>query len=154
MTKSLQDLLVVSDLDGTLLTSSEGLPGCNAAMIRLFSALGGRFTIATGRSPASARRALNGLPLGAPAIVFNGGMLYDYEKDAAAAGCDTYVTADLSYHQFLDARAVNLIDAGHFPTEDPVCLRLVEYLQSQFPSLSIQKSASHREVIQYYVKGV
>ena len=57
MTKSLGDLLVVSDLDGTLLTSSEGLPGCNAAMLRLFSALGGRFTVATGRSPSSARRA-------------------------------------------------------------------------------------------------
>ena len=85
MTKSLGDLLVVSDLDGTLLTSSEGLPGCNAAMIRLFSALGGRFTVATGRSPASARRALDGLPLGAPAIVFNGGMLYDYEKGVVAA---------------------------------------------------------------------
>ena len=53
MTKSLGDLLVVSDLDGTLLTSSEGLPGCNAAMLRLFSALGGRFTVATGRSPVS-----------------------------------------------------------------------------------------------------
>ena len=58
MTKSLGDLLVVSDLDGTLLTSSEGLSGCNAAMLRLFSALGGRFTVATGRSPSSARRAL------------------------------------------------------------------------------------------------
>lgn len=86
-------------------------------------------------------------------VAVGGGACGEFEKDAAAAGCDTYVTADLSYHQFLDARAVNLIDAGHFPTEDPVCLRLVEYLQSQFPSLSIQKSASHREVIHYYVEG-
>ena len=86
-------------------------------------------------------------------VAVGGGACGEFEKDAAAAGCDTYVTADLSYHQFLDARAVNLIDAGHFPTEDPVCLRLVEYLQSQFPNLSIQKSASHREVIHYYVEG-
>ena len=86
-------------------------------------------------------------------VAVGGGACGEFEKDAAAAGCDTYVTADLSYHQFLDARAVNLIDAGHFPTEDPVCLRLVEYLQSQFPGLSIQKSASHREVIHYYVEG-
>ena len=86
-------------------------------------------------------------------VAVGGGACGEFEKGAAAAGCDTYVTADLSYHQFLDARAVNLIDAGHFPTEDPVCLRLVEYLQSQFPGLSIQKSASHREVIHYYVEG-
>lgn len=86
-------------------------------------------------------------------VAVGGGACGEFEKDAAAAGCDTYVTADLSYHQFLDARAVNLIDAGHFPTEDPVCLRLVAYLQAQFPNLSIQKSASHREVIHYYVEG-
>ena len=72
-----------------------------------------------------------------------------------AAGCDTFVTADLSYHQFLDAagKGINLIDAGHFPTEDPVCGRLVSYISQYFPEISVEKSTSHREVIQYYVEG-
>ena len=50
---------------------------------------------------------------------------------AIAAGCDTFVTSDLSYHQFLDAagKGINLIDAGHFPTEDPVCAVLAAYLR-------------------------
>ena len=74
---------------------------------------------------------------------------------ALALGCDTFVTSDLSYHQFLDAPAmgINLIDAGHFPTEDVICPVLVQFLQTRFPQLTAQKSASHREAIQYYVEG-
>lgn len=88
-------------------------------------------------------------------VAVGGGACGEFEDAAIAAGCDTFVTSDLSYHQFLDAKSkgINLIDAGHFPTEDPVCARLVSYLTDCFPGLSVQKSASHREVIQYYVKG-
>lgn len=88
-------------------------------------------------------------------VAVGGGACGEYVDAAAAAGCDTFVTADLGYHVFLDAagKGVNLIDAGHFPTEDPVCQVLIAYLQGKFPALSIEKSASHREVIQYYVKG-
>ena len=88
-------------------------------------------------------------------VAVGGGACADYVRHAIAAGCDTFVTADLSYHQFLDAEGmgVNLIDAGHFPTEDPVCARLVSYLTERFPELTVFKSASHREVIQYYVEG-
>ena len=46
------------------------------------------------------------------------------------------MTSDLSYHQFLDAagKGINLIDAGHFPTEDPVCTVLAEYLRPVSPA--------------------
>ena len=56
-------------------------------------------------------------------VAVGGGACGDYEDAAIAAGCDTFVTSDLSYHQFLDAagKGIHLIDAGHFPTEDPVC---------------------------------
>jgi dinuclear metal center YbgI/SA1388 family protein len=88
-------------------------------------------------------------------VAVGGGACGEFTGLALAAGCDTFVTADLGYHAFLDAvpKGINLVDAGHFPTEDPVCQTLVDYLQDQFPSLQIQKSASHREVIQYYVEG-
>ncbi len=88
-------------------------------------------------------------------VAVGGGACGEFEDAAIAAGCDTFVTADLSYHQFLDAKekGINLIDAGHFPTEDPVCHELVGYLRARFPEIEIQK-ASHREVIQYYVEGV
>ena len=49
MIESLADLLVVSDMDNTLLTAKEGVPSCNRVTIQLFCELGGRFTVATGR---------------------------------------------------------------------------------------------------------
>ena len=75
--------------------------------------------------------------------------------DALAAGCDTLVTGDAKYNDFWDAKdlGLNLIDAGHFPTEDPVCQRVVAYLNERFPELSVTKSVAHKEVIQYYVDG-
>ena len=85
-----------------------------------------------------------------------GGGSCGHSQDAViAAGCDTFVTADLGYHDFLDAagKGLNLIDAGHFPTEDVVCKEVISYLTARFPELSIEKSTSHREVIQYYVEG-
>lgn len=86
-------------------------------------------------------------------VAVGGGACGDYLHSAAENGCDAFVTADLKYNQFLDAKALGLtvIDAGHFPTEDVVCPALVKYLEKEFPGVSIEKSASHREVIQYYM---
>ena len=87
-------------------------------------------------------------------VAVGGGACGEFEEDAIRAGCDTFVTADLSYHQFLDAagKGINLIDAGHFPTEDPVCKKIISYLTARFPELAVSKAASHGEVIQYIVK--
>lgn len=84
-------------------------------------------------------------------VAVGGGACGEYLYGAAAAGCDAFITADVKYHQFLDAAALGLtlVDAGHFPTEDVVCPVLVRYLSERFPELEIQKSSSHREVIQY-----
>ena len=84
-------------------------------------------------------------------VAVGGGACGDFERAAIDAGCDTFVTSDIKYHQFLDAptHGINLMDAGHFPTENPVCEKLISYLKQQFPELNIVKSASHREVIQY-----
>ena len=79
----------------------------------------------------------------------------DRPVEYIAVGGDTFVTSDLTYHQFLDAapKGINLIDAGHFPTEDPACAKIVAYLEKEFPQLIIIKSTSHKEVIQYFVEG-
>ena len=82
-----------------------------------------------------------------------GGACGDFLWEAAALGCDAFVTADLKYNHFLDAGALGLtvIDAGHFPTEDVVCPVVVRYLREKFPGVQVEKSAVHREVIQYAV---
>lgn len=88
-------------------------------------------------------------------VAVGGGACGEFEDAAIATGCDTFVTSDLSYHQFVDARAkgINLIDAGHFPTENPVCETVAAFLTQRFPNLQVQISASHKEAIQYYVEG-
>lgn len=59
-----------------------------------------------------------------------GGSGGDMVAQAAQAGADAYVTADVKHHEFLEAGAlgITLLDAGHYATENPVmpalCLRL------------------------------
>lgn len=88
-------------------------------------------------------------------VATGGGGCSDLMAQAIARGCDTFVTADVGYHGFLDAvsNGINLIDAGHFPTEDVVCPVLMRYMQERYPELTVKKSVSHREVIQYYIGG-
>ena len=86
-------------------------------------------------------------------VAVGGGACGGYLWAAAANGCDAFVTSDLKYNQFLDAGDLGLTvaDAGHFPTEDAVCPMLVQYLKEKFPGVPVEKSASHREAVQYYV---
>ena len=58
------------------------------------------------------------------------------------------MTADLKYNMYLDARemGINLMDAGHFATENVVCVPVAEFLQKAFPELSVSVSKAHREV--------
>ncbi len=79
--KPLSGLLVVSDVDNTLLSGTTGLPPENLEAIRRFCALGGSFTLATGRNVPSARRYLERLPINAPVILLNGGLIYDYSRE-------------------------------------------------------------------------
>lgn len=70
---------------------------------------------------------------------------------AADLGCDTFVTADVKYHQFQTAleRKINLIDAGHFCTENPVIPKLAEELSAAFPEVVFSVSAVHGPIIHY-----
>ena len=85
-------------------------------------------------------------------VAVGGGACGGYFHTAAERGCDAFVTADVKYDQFLDARelGLTLVDAGHFPTEDVVCPRLLDFLSRRFPGLELWKASVHREVIQYF----
>ena len=68
------------------------------------------------------------------------------------AGCDTFVTADVKYNQFWDAHdlGMNLIDAGHFQTENPIVAVLAEKLQAAFPEVEVKISETHTDCMKYY----
>ncbi len=84
-------------------------------------------------------------------IAVMGGAGADALEDAWRAGCDTYVTADVKYHQFQQASelGMNLIDADHFSTENPVMQQLAAALQERFPSLRIRLSETHKALIDF-----
>lgn len=81
-------------------------------------------------------------------VAVGGGSCGSMLHDAVAAGCDTFVTADVKYDVFLEAAelGINLLDAGHFATENVVIEPLAHSLQNTFPELIVQVSQVHREV--------
>lgn len=84
-------------------------------------------------------------------VAVGGGACAGMIGDAIAQGCDTFVTSDVKYDGFLEAKAlgVNLIDAGHYPTENVVCPVLRDWLLEAFPTLNVTVSAAHCEVFSY-----
>ena len=84
-------------------------------------------------------------------VAVGGGACASFLKQAAALGCDTFVTADVKYNQFQDAfdLGVNLIDAGHFWTENGVCRMLQQRLQQNFPELTVQLSQIHTDITRF-----
>lgn len=70
--------LFVSDLDGTLLTKDEVVSAYSVERLNKLLDAGILFTYATARSAISAKRATAGLRLRAPAILYNGGLVYDF----------------------------------------------------------------------------
>ena len=85
-------------------------------------------------------------------VAVGGGACGEYIAQAIALGCDTFVTSDLRYHDFLDTKELNLIDAGHFPTEQVIVPELCRRLQAAFSAVSVSTSISHQsEIIQYCI---
>ena len=85
-------------------------------------------------------------------VAVGGGACADGFRDALNAGCDTFVTSDVKYNQFWDARdfGLNLIDAGHFHTENPVVALLAEKIAAAFPEIEVKISETHTDCMKYY----
>ncbi len=69
--------LLLSDLDGTLLSRDGTISARNREAIAGFVAEGGRFGIATGRAHYSTTWLTQGLAINSPIVVFNGSGVYD-----------------------------------------------------------------------------
>ena len=83
-------VLLASDFDNTILNTE--LPrrtGCpippisqrNVEALRYFMDNGGRFAVATGRALPAFRMFAEQVPMNAPAVVCNGGALYDFKTE-------------------------------------------------------------------------
>lgn len=85
-------------------------------------------------------------------IAVGGGACSDMVPLAIKLGCDTFVTSDVKYNGFIDAKdaGVNLIDAGHYQTEQVVVDYLVQLLSEEFPELDVIKSALKTDAAQWF----
>ena len=85
-------------------------------------------------------------------VAVGGGACAGALVEAFYAGCDTFVTADVKYNQFWDAQdlGMNLIDAGHFYTENPVVAVLAQKIAAAFPEIEVIISKTHADCMKFY----
>lgn len=60
------------------------------------------------------------------------------------SGADVYLTGDIGHHdaQFASEIGLNIIDAGHFETENIFCDFIVKHLEEAFPETEIKSAQS------------
>lgn len=80
-----------------------------------------------------------------------GGSGGDFIPNAKVAGCDVYITADIKYHQaqMADKIGLNVIDAGHFETENPVIHKVARHLRSNLEDVEVITSLRNKSYIKY-----
>lgn len=85
-------------------------------------------------------------------VAVGGGSCGSELQEAVEAGCDTFVTADVKYNHFRTAyeQGLNLIDAGHFHTENPVVAVLARKLQARFPEVTVKICENHTDCMKYF----
>ena len=75
-------VLIITDLDGTLLDDDKNIAEEDIAAINDFRSNGGLFAAATGRGVAMAKRIITDeLGITTPCVIFNGAAVYDFEEE-------------------------------------------------------------------------
>jgi Cof subfamily protein (haloacid dehalogenase superfamily) len=72
--------LIVSDLDGTLINSSQNISKQNIGAISSYIQEGGLFAVATGRTEINVLPYINKIDINCPCILYNGAIIYDINK--------------------------------------------------------------------------
>jgi len=75
---NMNQVLLISDMDGTLLKADQSISVENQLAVKRFVDAGGLFTVATGRNEKSVERFLDIIPINAPGILYNGSVIYDF----------------------------------------------------------------------------
>lgn len=84
-------------------------------------------------------------------VAVGSGSCGEYLSVAAEKGCDTFISADIKYDYFLDAKrmGINVIDADHFCTENVVLPVLEKWLTEAFPGVEIIVSEIHCQPVKF-----
>jgi len=81
-----------------------------------------------------------------------GGSGGDEFHNAVLLGCDTFVTGEMKYHMFLEAKelGVNLVEGGHFQTENLITDVVACKLRVAFPEVKVDISQRHTSVVKFF----
>ncbi len=81
------------------------------------------------------------------------GACAEYLEDAVKAGCDTFVTGDVKHNYWIDAQGqgINLIDAGHYSTENPIVEKLAKKLSAKFSEVQVLVTSRMPQPEQFFV---
>lgn len=79
--KLYKKIFLISDMDGTLLDGTNQVSNKNREALEYFVKNGGLFTVGTGRMERSVKPYLSELPINAPAILYNGAAIYDFQEN-------------------------------------------------------------------------
>ncbi len=77
MFKSIENVIILTDMDGTFLPSTKIASQGNLEAVKRFQQAGGRFSIATGRALQASQIYFDTIPVNFPAVLCNGGLVYD-----------------------------------------------------------------------------
>ena len=88
--------------------------------------------------------------LGSPVVLYSGNLPVkrvavlggngdDFVSAAKNAGADTYLSGRIGYHMMADAKenGINLVEAGHYFTENPALNALAELVKGAIPTAEI-----------------
>ena len=84
-------------------------------------------------------------------VAVGGGACGKMMDDAKAKGADAFVIGDCSYDLMQRAQSIGLtlVDAGHFPTANPIAAVFAEQIVGAFPQLRTMVSERHADCIQF-----
>jgi len=73
-------------------------------------------------------------------------------ENVLKSGCDTFVTGEVKYHLFLEAKelGINLIEGDHFCTENLVTDVLARKLGVVFSDIEVIISTVHKQTIEFF----
>lgn len=75
-----ENVIIMTDIDGTLVTDQKNILDCDIKAIERFRSGGGIFTLATGRGYSMAKPIADRIALDVPAVIFNGSAVYDFSQ--------------------------------------------------------------------------